>query len=90
MAAIEIGGFQPRMLDKVDRLLDLLDEKAGLSLFTLRSYEQGKCMPRAKQMGGPLRGTRRHLNSPDAALFRKPQPGDALPVCNSWSGQPDT
>lgn len=35
MAAIEIGGFQPRMLDKVDRLLDLLDEKAGLSLFTL-------------------------------------------------------
>lgn len=51
MAAIEIGGFQPRMLDKVDRLLDLLDEKAGLSLFTLRSYEQGKCMPRAKQMG---------------------------------------
>lgn len=27
-----------------------LAEKAGLSLFTLRSYEQGKRMPRAKQM----------------------------------------
>lgn len=27
-----------------------LSEKAGLSLFTLRSYEQGKRMPRAKQM----------------------------------------
>lgn len=82
MAAIEIGGFQPRTLNKVERLLDLLDEKAGLSLFTLRSYEQGKRMSRANRWG-PLRGARRHLNSPDAALFRKPQPGDALPVCNS-------
>lgn len=26
MAAIETGGFQPRTLDKVERLLDLLDE----------------------------------------------------------------
>lgn len=53
-----------------------LAEKAGLSLFTLRSYEQGKRMPRAKQMealcealgitGAAL--TRHYFGSPNQAM----------------------
>lgn len=53
-----------------------LVEKAGLNLFTLRSYEQGKRMPRAKQMealcealgviGAAL--TRHYFGSPNQAM----------------------
>lgn len=53
-----------------------LAEKAGLSLFTLRSYEQGKRMPRAKQMetlcealGVTLTAlTRHYFGSPNQAM----------------------
>lgn len=53
-----------------------LAEKAGLSLFTLRSYEQGKRMPRAKQMEAlcealgvtPTALTRHYFGSPNQAM----------------------
>lgn len=43
-----------------------LADRAGISLFTLRSYEQGKRMPRAKQMGALCSA----LGITDAALAR--------------------
>lgn len=53
-----------------------LAEKAGLSLFTLRSYEQGKRMPRAKQMEALCEAlditstapTRHYFGSPNQAM----------------------
>lgn len=53
-----------------------LAEKAGLSLFTLRSYEQGKHMPRAKQMEALCEAlgvtstalTRHYFGSPNQAM----------------------
>ena len=53
-----------------------LAEKAGLSLFTLRSYEQGKRMPRAKQMETLCEAlgvtstalTRHYFGSPNQAM----------------------
>ena len=53
-----------------------LAEKAGLSLFTLRSYEQGKRMPRTKQMEALCEAlgvtstalTRHYFGSPNQAM----------------------
>lgn len=53
-----------------------LAEKAGLSLFTLRSYEQGKRLPRAKQMEALCEAlgvtstalTRHYFGSPNQAM----------------------
>ena len=53
-----------------------LAERAGLSLFTLRSYEQGKRMPRAKQMEALCEAlgvtstalTRHYFGSPNQAM----------------------
>lgn len=53
-----------------------LAEKAGLSLFALRSYEQGKRMPRAKQMEALCEAlgvtstalTRHYFGSPNQAM----------------------
>ena len=66
---IEFRGFAQSDVEE-------LAEKAGLSLFTLRSYEQGKRMPRAKQMealcealgvtGAAL--TRHYFGSPNQAM----------------------
>ena len=63
--------------------------RAGISPFTLRSYEQGKRMPRARQMealcGAP--------SITEAALaknyFDSPNPSDALPVHHREGGEPD-
>lgn len=64
-------------------------EKAGLSLFTLRSYEQGKRIPRAKQMEALCEALGVTLTALTRHYFGSPNPGDALPVRHSGSGQPD-
>lgn len=59
-----------------ERKENRLAEKAGLSLFTLRSYEQGKRMPRAKQMEALCEAlgvtsaalTRHYFGSPNQAM----------------------
>ena len=74
-----------------------LAEKAYLSLFTLRSYEQGKHMPHAKQMEDLCEAlgvtstalTRHYFSSPNKAmhcLFAIADAGDLTPESDDAAG----